>query len=165
MALTIGKAPERTIKTLPESILNGILAGHLGHQIEDVKISAKVSPTKKDEATEFDALYALTPEGMALLMGGKLEAQTPAPEDGKDERTDEQKRVGACDHFNYGRILSVRQAVRSNFETSLEGPEKSIAKQAKSLVDGGSFDNMDEAKAFVIDRLKKQGKLAADYAG
>lgn len=156
--------PERTVKTLPEGIVAAILAGDLAHAVEKVTISEKVSPTKKEESREFDALYALTVNGMAILMGGKLDAQTPKPAEGKDERTEQERALGAADHFNYGRILNVRQNVRTALETDLEGPEKSIAKQAKSLVDGGSFETLAEATEFVIGRLKAQGKLAQDYA-
>lgn len=155
--------PTKTVKGLPEAILAAIVAGHVAHAIESVKIAAKTSPTGKDENQEFDALYALDAEGMALLSGGKIEAQTPKGE-GKDERTAEQKKLGACDHFNYGRLLTVRQQVRADLEARIEGPEKAIDKLVKTNVDGGMFDSESDAREAIIARWKEQGKLPADYA-
>lgn len=161
--MTTKVTPERTVKELPAAILQGIVDGHIDHSIETVKITAKSSPTNKDESQEFDALYALDAQGMAILCGGKIEPQTQAPTEGEDTRTEEQKRLGACDHFNYGRILSVRQNVRSALETRLEGPEKSIEKTVKANLVSGMFETEAEAREFVITRLKATGKLPADY--
>lgn len=158
-----GKSPERTVKGLPDSVLAAILAGHIGHDVETVTIGAKTSPTNKDEKQEFDALYALDAEGMAILSGGKIEAQTPKPTEGKDERTDEQKRLGACDHFNYGRLLSVRQNVRTDLEDRIAGPEKAIDKTVKANMDGGMFDSIEEAREFVIGKMLKAGRLPEGY--
>lgn len=163
MTAVTRELPAKTVKELPAAINDAIVAGHLSHEIETVTIRAASSPTKKDESREFDALYALDAEGMALLCGGKIEPQTAKPAEGDDNRTDEQKKLGACDHFNYGRILTVRQAVRSALETSLEGPEKAIAKLVKINMDGGMFDSEEEARNHVIARWKKDGKLPADY--
>lgn len=161
--MTTNATPERTVKQLPENILKAIQDGHIDHQIEKVTISAKSSPTGKDEVQEFDALYALDVEGMAILCGGKMEPKTAAPAEGKDERTDEQKRLGACDHFNYGRLLSVRQQVRADLESRIEGPEKQIEKLVKANLAGGMFESEAEARDFVVAQLKRQGKIPADY--
>lgn len=161
--MTTKQLPERTIKTLPEAIVAGILAGHIEHFIEKVTIKAATSPTKKDEAQEFDALYALDAEGMVILSGGKVEPKTAAPESGKDERTAEQKALGACDHFNYGRLLGIRQNVRTDLESTLEGPEKSIEKAVKANMAAGLFDTEQETREFVVAQMKKNGKLPADY--
>jgi hypothetical protein len=162
-SIVTGKAPEKTVKALPEAVIAAIVDKHLGHRIESIKISAKVSPTKKDETREFDALYALDALGMGLLMGGKIEAASEAEKDDTVEVAKAKAKLGACDHFNYGRILNVRQNVRTALESDLEGPEKAIAKQVKALVDGGTFDTNQEALEFVVGRMKAQNKLAADY--
>lgn len=164
MAQVTNAVPERTVKPLADAILQAIQAGHVSHDVEKVTISAKTSPTKKDESKEFDAFYALDAVGMSVLCGGKLVPQTAAPAEGKDTRTDEEKRLGACDHFNYGRILQVRQQVRAQLESEIEGPEKTIDKQVKALVAGGSFDSEQEAREFVVGQLKKKGAIPADYA-
>ena len=163
MALVTGTKPEKTVSQIPAAILEGILGRHIAHAIEEVTIKAKTSPTKKDEARPFDAFYALDAEGMLLLSGGKMEPATPAPAEGKDERTEEQKAYGACDHFNYGRLLNVRQVERGRLEASIEGPEKSIAKLVKAMIDGGLAESESEAREEVIGRLKKKGQLAPDY--
>ena len=171
MALVTGSMPERFItvdqKTgavkVPQPVIDGILNKHIAHAIEEVVIKAKTSPTKKDEARQFDAFYALDAEGMMILCNGKIEPATPAPAEGKDERTDEEKAYGACDHFNYGRLLNVRQVERGRLEASIEGPEKQIAKLVKAMIDGNLADNEQEARDEVITRLKKKGQLAPDY--
>jgi hypothetical protein len=156
-------APEKTVAPIPPAILEGIIAGHIAHDIESVTIRAASSPTKKDEVRPFDAFYALDLDGIVILSGGKLEAQTPTPE-GKDERTEEQKRLGAADNFYYGRLLSVRQQERAKLEASIEGPEKAIDKTVKALMTGGMFGTEQEAREFVIAKLKANGSLAADYS-
>lgn len=154
--------PEKSVAEIPAAVKQGILDGFISHQIEAVTITAKSSPTKKDETRQFDAFYALTIEGMAILSGGKFETQTPTPE-GKDDRTDEQKRYGACDHYNYGRLLNVRQSERSKLETSIEGPEKQITKNVKNLLAGGMADSEQAAREMAITRMKALGNLPADY--
>lgn len=167
--LTTKTQPERTVSQLPQPILDAIVAGHLGHDVEAVTIAAKTSPSQKDEKREFDALYALDADGMSLLCGGKLEPQT-SKEDlekaGIKEGTDEFKaarRNGACDHFNYGRILTVRATVRKALEESLEGFEKSIMKLAKTNLEGGMADTIEEARDAIVARWIKAQKLPADY--
>ena len=164
MTAKTSAVPETTVAPIPPAILEGIVAGHISHDIEAVTIRAASSPTKKDESRKFDAFYALDLEGIAILSGGKLEAQTPAPESGKDERTDEQKRLGAADHFNYGRLLSVRQNERSKLESAIEGPEKQIDKTVKALIAGGMFDSEQDARSFVIGKMKAKDALPADYS-
>jgi len=155
--------PEKTVGTIPAAILEGILKGAVGHEIEEVKISAKTSPTHKDETRAFDAFYALDAEGMLILSGGKVAPSTPAPKEGKDERSDEERRTGACDHYNYGRLLQVRALERSRLETSIEGPEKTIIRLVKLGVEGGLYDNVTEGLETVIANMKKRGTIPADY--
>jgi hypothetical protein len=158
--------PKDTISAIPEPIREGILSGDIAHQIEEVKVSAKVSPTKKDEVRKFDAYYALTAQGMLILCGGKLEPQTDTksiPDDATDAQRKELRRKGACDHFNYGRLLEVRQVERGILEDSIMGHEKAIDKQVKLTMDGGLFDSDDEARAHVIKQWKKTGRLPEDY--
>lgn len=163
MALVTGTVPATTVGQIPASILEGIRERHIAHAIEEVTIKAKTSPTRKDESRAFDAFYALDAEGMMILCNGKIEPATPTPAEGKDERSDEQKAYGACDHFNYGRLLNVRQVERGRLEASIEGPEKSIAKLVKAMIDGGLAETETEAREEVIARLKKKGQLAPDY--
>lgn len=167
--MTTKEKPARLVSTLPDAILDAIVAGHLGHVIEEVTIAAKTSPTGKDEKREFDALYAFDADGMSLLCGGKIEPQTEKAElekagikDGSAEFK-AARRNGACDHFNYGRILTVRQTVRKALEESLEGFEKSIMKLAKTNLEGGMADTLDEARDAIVARWIKGGKLPADY--
>ena len=140
-----------------EAIRKGVASGDI---IEDrkakVTVRAKSSPTKKDEHQPYVAYFAKTGRGMALLCGGKVEPMTVKAEEGKDERTDAQKAAGACDYFNYGYDLDVRQPIRVKLEDSLAGPEKAIDKMVKQLVDGGLYSEP-EARAFVIERRKTQG--------
>lgn len=159
--MTTKSLPSKTVETLPQAILDAIAAGHLDHTIAEVNISAKASPTKKDESRSFDSLMALDAEGMALLCSGKIETQTPKPAEGKDERTEFQKKLGACDHFNYGYDLRVRAQVRDALVTSIEGPEKTIEKLVKANV--AMFDTEAETREFVIARLKSKGTIPADY--
>lgn len=161
--MTTKTLPASTVRELPESFKEGILAGHIDHQIEEVKIAAKSSPTGKDEVDKFDAFYALDADGMAIICKGKIEPKTEKPFEGEDTRTDVQKLIGACDHFNYGFNLSQRQAARSALETRIEGPEKSIEKAVKANMAAGMFDTESETREFVIGRMKAQGKLPADY--
>jgi len=170
MALVTGVKPEKVIGqpgspgVIPANVLDGILGRHVAHAIEEVTIKAKTSPTKKDEARQFDAFYALDAEGMLLLSGGKMEPATPPPAGNeKDTRTDAEKAYGACDHFNYGRLLNVRQVERGRLEASIEGPEKQIAKLVKAMIDGGLSENESEAREEVITRLKKKGQLDPEY--
>lgn len=159
---------QKTARTvLAASTVYGIPADQLQAAIEgghlevvpetEVTIGAKTSPTGKDEAQPYTRLNALTVEGMAILMGGKIEPATPAPKEGKDERTDDQKRAGVADHFNYGLDLSVRQQIRGKLATELEGPNKTIDKTAKQLVEAGMHDTFEEARAAVVASRKAKG--------
>lgn len=141
-----------------EALQEAIQAGHL-RAVEDAKVTigAKSSPTGKDEDQPYAKLEALDVEGMAVLMGGKLNASTPTPTEGKDERTDDEKRSGAADHFNYGLDLNVRQQIRNKLATELEGPSKTIEKAAKSLVEAGLHETLEEARAAVIAQRKAKG--------
>jgi hypothetical protein len=161
--MTTKTLPEKTVRELPEAIRQGIVDGHIDHQIESVKIAAKSSPTGKDEEESFDALYALDAQGMAILCNGKIEPKQDKPAEGEDTRTDEQRKLGACDHFNYGFILGVRQAVRARLESRLEGPEKSIEKAVKAGVAAGIYDSESEGREAVVATMKSKGKLPADY--
>jgi hypothetical protein len=122
----------------------------------DVTIRAKSSPTKKDEVQPFLSYFAQNARGMSALCNGKIPPQTPKPAEGKDERSEEQKAVGACDYFNYGYDLDLRQPIRVSLEDSLAGPEKAIEKQVKSLVDGGLM-TAEEATTWVIAQRKIKG--------
>lgn len=166
VTLTTSKLPDKTVGEIPQAVKDGIIAGHIAHQIEEVKVSAKISPTKKDETRAFDAFYALDAEGMLILSAGKVEPQTATddlPKDATDAVKKELRRKGACDYFNYGRILDVRQVERGILEDSIEGAEKAINKQVKLAMDGNQFDTDDEARTFIIARWKKVGRLPEDY--
>jgi hypothetical protein len=141
---------------VPEVFRNAITAGYLRLTEGEVKISAKSSPTNKDETRQYPKLEALTAEGMAILCGGKIEPATSAPDEGKDERTEDQKKAGACDYFNYGYDLTVRAKERAALESALEGPEKAIKKAVDALVANAGF-TADEARAMVIAQRQKQG--------
>ena len=152
----------RFVSTLPDAIMAAITSKDLRHEIGEVKISAKVSPTKKDEKTSYDALFPLTAQGMAVLCGGKLEAQTPRPTEGKDERSKEQRRKGAADYMGYGYDLERRAAVRGDLISGLEGPEKRDNAAAKALVASGAFESAEEALDFVTTRREAREAKAAE---
>lgn len=140
-----------------EAIRKGVMEGHiLVDRNAKVTVRAKSSPTKKDENQPYVAYFAKTGRGMALLCGGKVEPAMVKPAEGKDERTDVQRAPGACDYFNYGFDLDVRQPIRVKLEDSLSGPEKAIDKMVKQLVDGGLFNEPD-ARAFVLVKRQEQG--------
>lgn len=142
----------------PEDLQAALDAGFI-RAVKDaeVTIGAKSSPTGKDEAQPYAKLEAITVEGMAVLMGGKLNASTPAPAEGKDERTDDDKRSGAADHFNYGLDLNVRQQIRQKLGAELEGPAKTIKKAAEGLVAAGLYETFEEAQAAVVAQRKAKG--------
>ena len=142
-----------TADQIAEAIADGRIA-NVG--TTDVTISAKVTKTK-DESITYEKLIALTADGQAFLCGGKMEPATDAPESGKDERTDEQKAKGACDHFNYGFDLEVKRSLRSKLAELIEGPAKAIAKAAQVMLDNGMADSLDEAVAMVKASRAKKG--------
>lgn len=145
--------PEAQVKAVGEAVA----AGHILRTLAEVTIRAKSSPTKKDEIQPYWAYFAQNARGMAVLCNMKIEPATPKPETGKDERTEAQKAVGACDYFNYGFDLDLRQPIRVSLEDDIAGPENAIAKAVKQLVDGGLFKTGEAARTFVIERRKAEG--------
>ena len=111
-----------------------ITAGDVTAVWGNVHISEKASPTGKAADKEYVSLGARTLKGMAFLCGGKVEPQTPKPEDGEDTRTEQQKEPGASDYFNYGFDLDLRQPVRNTLMGTLEGPEKAVKAAVKGLL-------------------------------
>lgn len=120
-----------------------------------VEISDKASPTGKGAKTQYRKLVAQDAQGMAAMCGGKIVPATPKPEEGKDERTEEQKAAGACDYFNYGYDLEVRAKIRTDLMGTLEGPEKQITKLVAGLKAAG-FD-ADAIRTTVLGSPKFQG--------
>lgn len=172
MTLTTGKLPETTIGKIPERIAEAILARNVGHVIEQVTISARVSGTGKDHKQDFDAYYALDGAGIEILSNGKIvpaTAKADLPKGVSEKQSEELTRKGACDYFNYGRLLDIRAAVRSKLEDSIMGLEKAIDKQVKTMMEGDLYDTVEEAREHVIRRWKKQvmedgnTRLPADY--
>jgi hypothetical protein len=131
--------------------------GHLRYSEETVTIAAKSNATGKDISTTYGRFFALDVEGMAILSNGKLDASTPKPEEGKDERSEDQKANGAADHFNYGRDLAIRQKVRAALAEQAEGPAKVIARAADQLVKAGVFETIEEATASIKASRKAKG--------
>jgi len=162
MAPVTNALPTRTIAKIPQVILDAIAAGHISHDIEQVTIRAAKSPTNRDETRDFDRLRALDVEGLAIMCNGKIEPALDKP-DGKDTRTEAEAALGVCDHFNYGHVLYVRASIRQDLVNALLGPEKNIEKLVKVNMDGGMYDTREEARAAVVARLKKQGKLDPTY--
>jgi hypothetical protein len=168
MGILTGKLPETTVEPLSKALADAILAKHIGHAVEEVTISAKVSGTGKDHKAPFDAFHALDADGMWLLSGGKIVPQTPLadlPKGLTDKQRDEAKRKGACDYFNYGRLLDIRAQVRGKLEDSIMGHEKAIDKQVRIMMDGNIFDTAEEAREHIIRQWKKgeNPRLPADY--
>ena len=156
------RAPKSAVAvySLTEDVISAAIeAGHLrAVGLENVTIGKKVSPTGKDETQAYEKLQACDLEGMVILSGGKIEPATDKPEEpAKDERTDEQKKTGACDHFNYGQDLAIRQQLRGVLAGDIEGPSKVIAKTAEGLVKAGVFDTQAEAVAFVKEQRTAKG--------
>lgn len=124
---------------------------------ETVKASGLPTNSEGDIILPIEVPEALTGKGMAALCNGKIVPQTPKPEDGKDERTDEQKAIGACDRFNYAVDLEFRTPGRAFIMGKLESPEKVIEKAAETFVAAGLFDTIEAAKAHVIEGRKAKG--------
>jgi hypothetical protein len=122
----------------------------------DLTISAKVTKTK-DETLVYEKLIALNFEGQSFLTGGKEEPALDLAEGAKDERTEEEKAKGACDHFNYGFDLEVKRILRGKLAELIEGPAKVIAKSAQNLVDNGIAEDMESATAMVKAARAKKG--------
>jgi hypothetical protein len=123
--------------TLTDMQQKAISDGHVQHVQDEVKISEKASPTGKAASKTYDKLIAVDAQGMAALCEGKLVPATPKPADGPDTRTEEEKKAGACDYFNYGYDLDVRAGIRQELLASLEGPEKTIKKAFDGMVLAG----------------------------
>jgi len=139
-----------------DAIRKAVAEKHIAAVQSKVTIRAKSSPTKKDESQPYIAYFANDARGMSVLCGGKIEPAMVKPEEGKDERTGAQRAPGACDYFNYGFDLDVRQPIRIMLEDSLAGPERAIEKVVKSLVDGGLFGEKD-AREFVVSQRTARG--------
>lgn len=146
---------DAAVAKLADDIREGIKAGHIVASRGEVVISEKASPTGKGAKSFYLQMDAQNAVGMALLAGGKMEPATLKPE-GDDTRTDEQKAVGACDYYNYGRDLDVRAKVRQQLMSELEGPEKSIKKAVDSLVANTGMAEAD-ARTFVLAQRTKAG--------
>jgi hypothetical protein len=145
----LGRATENTELDLV-AIKAGVESGDLR------AVDKKVVYEKK--AFKTVTIYeALTGKGMAIYCHGKIVPQTPKPDSGDDTRTPEEKKIGACDLFNYSVDLGERARVRAQVETALEGPEKAIAKTVESLVENAGMEKA-EAYAFVIAQRKKTGQ-------
>lgn len=141
---------------LSDAVRQAITDGNVKAELGEVKISKDASPTKTEAKQGYVKLLALNARGMAALCNGKLEPQTAKPEEGEDTRTDDQKAVGAADYFNYGFDLDVRASVRAKLVSSLEGPEKAIAKAVKGLMDNAGMSET-EATDFVKAQRVKAG--------
>jgi hypothetical protein len=128
---------EQLEKRMNEMIEAAIKAGDVIRMDGEVTVRAANSPNGKDAVKAYDKLVAVSAKGMAALCGGKIVPSTAKPEEGKDERTEEQKAPGACDFFNYGYDLDVRASVRQELIASLEGPEKTIKKAFDGMLLAG----------------------------
>lgn len=120
---------------------------------DKVTISEKASPNGKAAEKAYTRLAAQTAKGMAALCAGKIPPATAKPAEGDDTRTDADKANGACDYFNYGYDLDVRAQVRGQLMSELEGPEKSILKAVKALVENAGFTEA-AARDLVIAQRK-----------
>jgi hypothetical protein len=143
-----------------DAIRQGIIDGHIFTTPKAVTIRKKSNPAlKKDEVQPYIAYFAADLAGALILSGNKEQPALDAPEKGqKDERTEEDKRTGACDHFNYGFGLSLYQnPIRNILDDAIAGPEKAIANSVKHAMAGKMFDTEDEAREWVIARRVKQG--------
>jgi hypothetical protein len=144
--------PATVIYGLSEEVLEKALAdGDLRH-VGTVKltITKKESGTGRDEVQPYEKMRALTFEGMVLLSGGKAEHSEPRGNTKeKDKRSEEGKRKGAPDHFNYGLDLEVKRELRRNLESEIAGPAKAIEKMAKAMVENKLAKSLPEAIAKV----------------
>jgi hypothetical protein len=125
--------------------------------IETVKAAGLPTNAEGDIVLPVTMLEGVNGKGMAALFAGKIAPRDRAPEEGKDERTDEQKTRGACDPFNYALDLEFRQAGRAYIMGKLESPEKAIEKAAEALVAVGEYESVDEARAYIVERRKAKG--------
>lgn len=144
----------KQVAKLSEMVQQAITDGNVRAEIGEVKISKDASPTKTEAKQGYVKLVALNARGMAALCNGKIEPQVAKPEEGEDKRTDTEKAVGAADYFNYGYDLDVRATVRSKLVSSLEGPDKAIAKAVKSLMDNAGMSESDAMEYVKAQRTK-----------
>lgn len=118
----------------PGELQAAVTAKDIAASFDEVSISDKASPTGKGAVKSYVRLEALTLKGQSVLCHGKTTPQTAKPAEGEDTRTDEQKRPGACDYFNYGFDLDVRAPIRQSLMNTLEGPEKAVKKAVAGLL-------------------------------
>ena len=118
---------------LPENIQTGIAEGHLLPVWSEVEVSDDASPTGKGVIQEYIRLYSLDAQGMSILNNGKIKPATPAPAEGEDKRTEEEKAKGACDYHDYGHDLEVKRKIRMGIMAGLEGPDKAVKKAVSGL--------------------------------
>lgn len=133
-------------------------AGTRTTAVTDVTIKKDKSPTKRDETQPYEKLEAISPEGMVLLAGGKLEPAVLRGDEKVDPRTAEERIKGACDHYNYGLDLEVKRNLRKALENEISGPEKAIRKLAQALVDLKMAKNLEQA--IVKARAQYEAELA-----
>jgi hypothetical protein len=144
------------IAELSADIQAAITAGHVIASLDTVDIGEKASPTGKAVSGGYVRMAAQNVQGMAALQGGKIEPSTAKPATGPDNRSDADKATGVCDLYNYGKDLELRAQARAKLLTSLEGPEKAIAKLVKMMVDTGGYTES-EARSSVIAQRKAKG--------
>jgi hypothetical protein len=145
---------------MTDAVKAAVEAGNIIAVEASVEVSAKASPTGKDEKRSYTKLLAQNAAGMAAMMAGKIEPATARPTDEKgkpvdpDPRTPEQSAAGVCDAFNYGFDLWVRQEERPKLLATLEGPEKAIKASVKGL------QAMGDDEAAIRARIKSAPKFA-----
>jgi hypothetical protein len=120
---------------LADAVRQGIADGHIRSVPAKSTIRAKSSPTNKDEEQPFINYVPVDAEGCLILSGNKEQAQTQAPEDGDDTRTEEEKKLGLVDYFAHGFYLKeFNNYYRDLLLDSIAGPEKEIVKAVKNML-------------------------------
>lgn len=134
---------------IPESLRPLVESGAIVATIDKVKVEVKGKP--EPATREYVRLTAATIEGALALTDGRMTKVTEGDAKGN----------GVLDYFNYGYDLGVRSNERNRLLASLEGPEAAIRRGVKGLVAAGIAE--DAARTIVVNQLKAQGTVPADY--
>jgi hypothetical protein len=134
---------------IPEAFRALVESGSIVATVD--KVSAEQKGKEEKAEREYVRLTAAKIDGALALCGGRMNRVAEGDDKGN----------GVLDYFNYGYDLGVRSNERNKLLASLEGPEKAIERGVKGLVAAGI--PRETAVKIVVDQLKAQGTVAADY--
>lgn len=124
----------------------------------EVKVSAKVGEKKGEKNVSLNIFGENMADFTALATQYGSDATVV---DGKEITPSEKKNPmlflgnAVQNYLEYAK--GIRNKIRNEILESIEGPTKTIAKTAKSLVDGGLFADLESATKFVVEQRKAKG--------